>query len=118
MARLPAGLLSKPAFTAGLFVQLAFAAGLQGFSLVLALWLQSGQHYSPIRAGVTTVALSSGAFLTAGLSIQLAAKLGRTILIFGGLLMAERAAARRATYSMSASTVIVDTVPQRGTFVL
>lgn len=85
---LQAGLLSKPAFTAGLFVQLAFAAGLQGFSLVLALWLQSGQHYSPIRAGVTTVAFSAGAFLTAGLSIQLAAKLGRTILILGGLLMA------------------------------
>ena len=85
---LPAGLLGKPAFAAGVIVQLAFAAGLQGFSLVLALWLQSGQHYSPIRAGVTTVAFSAGAFLTAGLSIQLAAKLGRTILVIGGLMMA------------------------------
>jgi EmrB/QacA subfamily drug resistance transporter len=84
----PAGLLRAPAFTAGLLVQLAFAAGLQGFSLILALWLQSGQHYSPVRAGVTTVAFSVGAFLTAGLSIQLAAKLGRTILVIGGLLLA------------------------------
>ena len=85
---LPAGLLRKPAFSAGVLVQLAFAAGLQGFSLALALWLQSGQHYSPVRAGVTTVAFSAGAFLTAGLSIQLAAKLGRTILVIGGLMMA------------------------------
>ncbi len=85
---LPAGLLRSPAFTAGLIVQLAFAAGLQGFSLILALWLQSGQHYSPVRAGVTTVAFSAGAFLTAGLSIQLAARLGRTILVIGGLLLA------------------------------
>jgi EmrB/QacA subfamily drug resistance transporter len=85
---LPPGLLSTPAFSAGVMVQLAFAAGLQGFSLILALWLQSGQHYSPIRAGVTTVAFSAGAFLTAGLSIQLAAKLGRTILVIGGLMMA------------------------------
>lgn len=38
--------------------------------------------------GVTTVAFSAGAFLTAGLSIQLAAKLGRTILVTGGLMMA------------------------------
>ena len=85
---LPAGLLRKPAFSAGVLVQLAFAAGLQGFSLALALWLQSGQHYSPVRAGVTTVAFSAGAFLTAGLSIQLAAKLGRTILVIGGVMMA------------------------------
>jgi EmrB/QacA subfamily drug resistance transporter len=85
---LPAGLLRRPAFTAGLLVQLAFAAGLQGFSLILALWLQSGQHYSPVRAGVTTVAFSVGAFLTAGLSIQLAARLGRTILVAGALMMA------------------------------
>jgi EmrB/QacA subfamily drug resistance transporter len=85
---LPPGLLAAPAFSAGVIVQLAFAAGLQGFSLILALWLQTGQHYSPIKAGVTTVAFSAGAFLTAGLSIQLAARLGRTILVIGGLMMA------------------------------
>jgi MFS family permease len=37
-----------PAFTAGLIVQLAFAAGLQGLFLTLTLWLQIGQHYSPL----------------------------------------------------------------------
>jgi len=85
---LPVGLFRAPAFSAGVLVQLVFAAGLQGFSLILALWLQSGQHYSPVRAGVTTVAFSVGAFLTAGLSVPLAARLGRWILVAGGLLMA------------------------------
>ena len=37
---------------------------------------------------MTTVAFSAGAFLTAGLSIELAARLGRTILVIGGLMMA------------------------------
>lgn len=81
-------LLRAPAFCAGVLVQLVFAAGLQGFSLILALWLQSGQHYSPIRAGVTTVAFSAGAFVTACLSVSLAARLGRRILVAGALMMA------------------------------
>jgi EmrB/QacA subfamily drug resistance transporter len=85
---LPVGLFRAPAFTAGVLVQLVFAAGLQGFSLILALWLQAGQHYSPVRAGVTTVAFSAGAFITAGLSVPLAARLGRWILVTGGLTMA------------------------------
>ncbi len=85
---LPLGLFRAPAFSAGAGVQLVFAAGLQGFSLILALWLQSGQHYSPVKAGLTTVAFSVGAFITAGLSVPLAARLGRWILVAGGLLLA------------------------------
>ena len=40
-----------PAFTAGLGVQLAFAAGLQGFFLVFAVWIQLGMGFSPLGAG-------------------------------------------------------------------
>src|SRR5262249_2060881 len=50
---LRARLLRAPAFAAGLGVQTAFAAGLQGFFLVFALWLQIGEHFSPLKAGVT-----------------------------------------------------------------
>ena len=52
-----------PAYSAGLVVQLVFYLGLQGSSLILALWLQAGQGYSPLRAGLTMVAFSVGAFL-------------------------------------------------------
>lgn len=47
-------LLRIPAFAAGLGVQLAFAAGIQGFFLIFTIWVQAGQHYSPLRAGAFT----------------------------------------------------------------
>jgi hypothetical protein len=77
-----------PAFTAGLAVQLAFSAGLQGFFLIFALWLQVGQGYSPLRAGLTTVAFSVGSFLLAGAAIPLAHRFGRLVLVAGGVVMA------------------------------
>ena len=40
-----------------------FAAGLQGFFLSFALWLQAGQHFSPLKAGLTAVAFSVGSFI-------------------------------------------------------
>jgi EmrB/QacA subfamily drug resistance transporter len=76
-----------PAFTAGLIVQLAFAAGLQGLFLTLTLWLQIGQHYSPLRAGLTAVAFSVGSFLAAPVAVPLAQRYGRLILASGGLLL-------------------------------
>lgn len=85
---LPPSLLKSPAVTAGILVQLVFFLGLQGLFLVLALWLQIGNHYSPLKAGATAAAMSLGAVLTAGLSVPLAARLGRYILIAGALIMA------------------------------
>jgi EmrB/QacA subfamily drug resistance transporter len=76
-----------PAFTAGLMVQLAFAAGLQGLFLTVALWLQTGQHYSPLRAGLTTIAFSAGSFLAAPFAVPLAQRYGRFVLACGGLLL-------------------------------
>ena len=76
-----------PAFTAGLIVQLAFAAGLQGFFLAFALWLQTGQHYSPLRAGLTTVAFSVGSFILAPVAVPLARRYGRFGLAGGGVML-------------------------------
>ncbi len=76
-----------PAFGAGLTVQLAFAAGLQGFFLVFAIWLQDGMDFSPLAAGLTTVAFSVGSFLLAGAAIPLALRFGRLVLSAGGLLL-------------------------------
>jgi EmrB/QacA subfamily drug resistance transporter len=77
-----------PAFTTGLLVQLAFAAGIQGFFLVFTLWLQTGQHYSPLRAGLTAVAFSAGSFALAPQAAPLAQRFGRLVLALGGLLFA------------------------------
>src|SRR5262249_57247010 len=77
-----------PAFSAGLGVLLAFGAGLQGFFLMFAFWLQAGEHYSPLKAGLTALGLSAGCFVVAPAAVPLAQKYGRRVLAAGGLLMA------------------------------
>ncbi len=85
---LRARLLRVPAFAAGIGVQLVFSAGLQGFFLMAALWLQIGEHFSPMRAGLTSVAFSVGSFIGAPVAVPLAQRYGRRSLVTGALLMA------------------------------
>jgi EmrB/QacA subfamily drug resistance transporter len=81
-------LLAVPAFSIGLTVQFAFSAALQSFSVVFTLWLQLGQHFSPLRAGLTMLAFSVGSFLVAPFAVELAHRWGRLVLALGGLLLA------------------------------
>ncbi|MEU3772864.1 MFS transporter [Streptomyces sp. NPDC032472] len=85
---LPARAFRLPAFSVGLAVQLLFAVGMQGFFLVFAIWLQGSQHYTPMEAGVLTVAFSAGGFLTAPAADALAVRFGRLVLAAGALTMA------------------------------
>jgi EmrB/QacA subfamily drug resistance transporter len=80
------GLFRIPAFAAGLGIQLAFFAGMQGFFLAFALWLQAGQHFSPLKAGLTAVAFSVGSFVGAPVAVPLAQRHGRRVLAIGGAL--------------------------------
>ncbi|MFD9909179.1 MFS transporter [Streptomyces sp. NPDC059063] len=85
---LPARAFGLPAFSVGILVQLLFAAGMTGFFLVFAIWLQGGEGYTPLQAGLVTVAFSVGGFLTAPAADRLAARFGRLVLVAGALLMA------------------------------
>jgi len=85
---LPTRLFRIPAFAAGVLVQMIFFGTMLGFVLTLTLWLQAGQGFSAMHAGLTTVAFSVGALLTAGVSISLAPRFGRYVLVAGALLMA------------------------------
>jgi len=80
-------LLRIPAFSAGLVVQLAFSAGLQGFFLIFAIWIQAGMGFSPLGAGLTALAFSVGSFVLAPMAVPLAERFGRLVLMAGGLLM-------------------------------
>ena len=84
---LRAGLFRVPAFAAGMGIQLAFFAGMQGFFIAFALWLQAGEHFSPLKAGLTAVAFSVGSFIAAPIAVPLAQKAGRRILAGGAVLM-------------------------------
>ena len=85
---LSAGLFRIPAFAAGMGIQLAFSAGLQGFFLACVLWLQAGQQFSPLKAGLTAVAFSIGSLISAPVAVPLAQRRGRGVLAIGSVLMA------------------------------
>lgn len=85
---LPTPLLKVPAYGAGIAVQLAFSAAMSGSVIVLTLWVQAGQGWSPIHAGLVLTSFGLGTILTAPMSEGLAPKLGRNLLAFGALLMA------------------------------
>jgi EmrB/QacA subfamily drug resistance transporter len=85
---LPVRAFRLPAFSVGVLVQLLFSLGMQGFFLVFAIWIQGGEGYTPMQAGLVTVAFSAGSFLTAPVADGLAVRFGRLVLGAGALLMA------------------------------
>ncbi|MGW7363567.1 MFS transporter [Streptomyces sp. NPDC054841] len=85
---LPARAFRLPAFSVGVAVQMLFAIGMQGFFLVFAIWLQGSEGYTPMQAGLVTVAFSVGGFLTAPAADALAVRAGRLVLVAGALMMA------------------------------
>lgn len=80
-------LLQNPAFTGGLVVALCFFAAMVGVNLVLSLFCQLGQGFSPMRTGLTLAPFALGVALTAGPSFALAQRVGRTSMQAGFLVM-------------------------------
>jgi EmrB/QacA subfamily drug resistance transporter len=84
---LPVSAFRIPAFSGGLGIMLLFALGMQGFFLVFTIWLQYGQNYTPLQAGIVTTGFSAGTFITAPAADALTQKFGRRVLALGALLM-------------------------------
>ena len=84
-ALLPLDLLQTRAAAAGLTVQLLAFAGFSGFLLVFALWLQDGQGYSPLDAGLVTIAFSAGSLVIAPFTGSLTVRFGRLVVLAGCL---------------------------------
>jgi EmrB/QacA subfamily drug resistance transporter len=85
---LPTPLLKVPAFGAGVAVQLFFSAAMSGSILLLTLWVQSGQGWSPIHAGLVMTSFAAGTIVTAPMSEGLSLRFGRDVLAFGAVLLA------------------------------
>ena len=81
-------LLRLPAFSAALVVgESASPPGSRASSSCSPSRLQTGMGFSPIGAGLTTVAFSVGSFLLAGAAIPVASRYGRLVLTSGGVLL-------------------------------
>jgi EmrB/QacA subfamily drug resistance transporter len=83
----PTSLLAHRAAICGLATQLVFSAGLQGLMLSFALFLQAGQHATPLRAGLTLLAFSAGGIVSAPQAAGLAERYGRRVLALGALML-------------------------------
>jgi MFS family permease len=102
---LPTPLLRIPAVGAGVAVQLVFSAAMSGSVIMLTLWVQAGQHWSPIHAGLVMTAFGLGTVLTAPMSESLAGRFGRGALSSGAVLMAAGTAGLWLAGRQTTSTV-------------
>ena len=80
-------LLRNRAFTSGLVVAVCFFATMIGVSLVLSVFCQLGEGFSPLRTGLTLAPIAVGVAITAGPSYPLAQRYGRGSLQAGLVVM-------------------------------
>jgi MFS family permease len=81
-------LLRNSAYTSGLLVALCFFAAMIGLNLVLSLFCQLGEGFSPLRTGLTLAPFALGVAITAGPSYPLAQRFGRVSMQGGFVVMA------------------------------
>ena len=81
-------LLRNRAFTSGLVVAVCFFMAMIGLNLVVSLFCQLGEGFSPLRTGLTLAPFAFGVALTAGASYPLAQRFGRVSMQAGFGVMA------------------------------
>jgi EmrB/QacA subfamily drug resistance transporter len=82
------GLFRQRSFVVGIGVILAFYAGLASLFLVLAVYLQDGQGYRALDAGLVFVPFAAGFFLTSLTADRIASRWGHQTLALGAVILA------------------------------
>ncbi len=82
------GLLANRTYTTGIAVALAFFGSFAGLILVISLFCQLAEHFSPIHAGLTLVAMTVGMVAAMIVSFAVVGKLGRHLIHIGVALVA------------------------------
>jgi EmrB/QacA subfamily drug resistance transporter len=82
------GLLANRTYTSGILVALAFFGAFGGLLLCVSLFAQLGEHFSPIHAGLTLMAMVIGMIAGMGAGFALVKRFGRHLLHFGVVIVA------------------------------
>jgi EmrB/QacA subfamily drug resistance transporter len=82
------GLLANRTYTSGILVALAFFGAFGGLLLCVSLFAQLGEHFSPIHAGLTLMAMVVGMIVGMGVGLALVGRLGRHLLHSGIVIVA------------------------------
>jgi MFS family permease len=77
------GLARTPGFPTGTGIGLVYFMGFTGIALVLALFLQDGLRYSPLRSGLTVTPLALGVAVSAVIAGRLVSRVGRWLTVCG-----------------------------------
>ena len=77
------GLLANRTYTSGILVALAFFGAFGGLLLCVSLFAQLGEHFSPVHAGLTLMAMVVGMIAGMGVGFALVGRLGRHLLHLG-----------------------------------
>jgi hypothetical protein len=101
------GLLANRTYTSGILVALAFFGAFGGLVLCVSLFAQLGEHFSPIHAGLTLMAMVVGMIAGMGAGFALVRPLGRHLLHIGVAIVAAGAVvlALSVTGTRTASTL-------------
>ncbi|MFL5861331.1 MAG: MFS transporter [Solirubrobacteraceae bacterium] len=99
-------LLRNRAYTDGIVVALGFFAVFAGLILIVSLFCQLGEGFSPVHAGLTLVPLTAGMVISMVMSFALVPRFGRHLLHLGIALSSAGAVVLALTVSgaMGAST--------------
>jgi EmrB/QacA subfamily drug resistance transporter len=82
------GLLANRTYTSGILVALAFFGAFGGLLLCVSLFAQLGEHFSPVHAGLTLMAMVIGMIAGMGAGFALVGRLGRHLLHVGVAIVA------------------------------
>jgi EmrB/QacA subfamily drug resistance transporter len=110
------GLLRNRTYTAGIAVALAFFATFAGLLLIVSLFCQLGEGFSPTHAGLTLMPMTGGMVIAMILSFALVGSLGRHMLHVGIALVAAGTIAMALTVSGAHSVSSWELAP--GLFVI
>ena len=105
------GLLSNRTFTGGLLVVLAFFGAFGGLLLCVSLFVQLGEGFSPIRAGLTLTPMVVGMIAGMGTGTALVKRIGRHLVHLGVVVLGAGAAGLALTVSGADSASLWDLAP-------
>jgi EmrB/QacA subfamily drug resistance transporter len=104
-------LLANRTYTSGILVALAFFGAFGGLLLCVSLFAQLGEHFSPIHAGVTLMAMVVGMIAGMGAGFALVGRLGRHLLHLGVLIVGAGTVVLALTVTGAHAVTTVDLAP-------
>jgi EmrB/QacA subfamily drug resistance transporter len=105
------GLLANRTYTSGILVALAFFGAFGGLLLCVSLFAQLGEHFSPVHAGLTLIAMVVGMIAGMGVGFALVGRFGRHLLHLGVVIVMAGTIVLAVTVTSASAVSTLDLAP-------